>query len=79
MQRGTADERTLIRRAIENGSVTELDAVIRIVHSTGALEIARQAAAKEAKRAMVAAQGLPTGLHAEGLIQLASQLLDRQT
>jgi octaprenyl-diphosphate synthase len=79
MQRGTAEERTLIRRAIENGSVAELDAVIRIVYSTGALEIARQAAAKEANRAMGAAQRLPTGRHAEGLIQLAAQLLERQT
>jgi octaprenyl-diphosphate synthase len=79
MQRGTSEEKTLIRSAIEDGSVEQLDAVIRIVHSTGALEVSRQAAAKEAQRAMQAAQRLPPGPHTRGLIQLASELLNRQT
>lgn len=79
MQRGTADEWALIRNAIENGTVSQLDAVIGIVHRTGALEISRKAATKEAMRAVEAARRLPTGPHADGLIQLASQLLDRQT
>jgi octaprenyl-diphosphate synthase len=79
MQRGTAKEASLIREAIEQGSVTQLEAVIRIVHNTGALEVSRLAAAKEAQRAVGAAQGLPNGPHTDGLLQLASQLLDRQT
>lgn len=79
MQRGTAKETALICEAIEHGSVTQLDAVIRIVHRTGALEVSRLAAAKEARRAIGASQRLPSGPHADGLLQLASQLLDRQT
>jgi octaprenyl-diphosphate synthase len=78
MQRGTSAQRDLIRSAIENGTVSQLDAVIAIVRQTGALEVSRQAAAREAARAVAAARRLPAGPHADSLIQLASQLLDRQ-
>ena len=79
MQRGSLEERALIRGAIENGSVSELDNVISIVRRTGALEVSRQAAAREAQRAIAAARQLPAGPHAASLIQLASQLLERQS
>jgi octaprenyl-diphosphate synthase len=78
MQRGTASQRDIIFGAIENGSVSMLDEVIAIVRQTGALEVSRQAAAHEAERAVTAARQLPAGPHADCLIQLASQLLDRQ-
>jgi octaprenyl-diphosphate synthase len=78
MQRGSDSQRQLIRGAIENGSVTLLNEVIAIVHETGALEIARQAATQEAQRAMTAARQLPAGPHADSLLQLAAQLLERQ-
>jgi len=77
MQRGTSSERATIEQAIETGDVTMLDAVIAIVQTTGALDIARSAAQQEAKRAVAAAQQLPDGPHKDCLIQLASQLLDR--
>ncbi len=79
MQRGTSSERELIRTAIENGAVCELDNVIGIVRRTGALDVSRQAAAREAERAVSAARQLPPGPHASSLIQLASQLLERQS
>ena len=79
MQRGTAMERELIRSAIENGSVPELENVIGIVRRTGALEVSRQAAGREAERAISAARRLDAGPHAASLIQLASQLLGRQS
>ena len=77
MQRGTQAEREAIQQAIETGDVTMLDNVIAIVKKTGALDIARHAAQKEAKRAIDAAMLLPEGAHRECLINLASQLLDR--
>jgi octaprenyl-diphosphate synthase len=79
MQRGTAAERDLVRRVIENGTVSQLDDVIAIVRRTGAMEISLQAAAGEAERAIAAARRLPAGPHADSLIQLAVQLLDRQS
>jgi octaprenyl-diphosphate synthase len=79
MQRGNASQRELIRHAIENGATEQLEAVIAIVRETGALEVSRQAAAREAERAVAAAQRLPAGAHADSLLQLAAQLLERQS
>jgi octaprenyl-diphosphate synthase len=77
MQRGSEHERATIQQAIETGAVAMLDDVIRIVKETGALDIARAAAQQEARRAIAAAQGLPSGLHTDCLVQLATQLLER--
>ncbi len=77
MQRGTVAERHTIEQAIENGDVTKLEEVVRIVKRTGALDVARTAARDEAQRAVAAAERLPNGPHKACLIQLASQLLER--
>lgn len=77
MQRGSSEQRATIRQAIEHGEVSMLESVISIVESTGSLEVARSAAQKEALRAVTCAQDLPSGLHRDSLIELASQLLVR--
>jgi octaprenyl-diphosphate synthase len=77
MQRGTSAERETIQQAVESGDVGMLDDVIRIVKTTGALDVARLAAQTEAMRAIKAASRLPEGPHRECLVHLASQLLDR--
>jgi len=78
MHRGTLDQRRTIERAIEQGDVGMLDQVVRIVHETGALQVARLAAAAEARRAIGEATRLPETPHTKCLIQLAAQLLERQ-
>lgn len=77
MQRGTTAEKQVIKIAIEQGDQTKLPQIIDIIKSTGALEISRQAARNEALRAIQAIKQLPEGLYADCLVQLASQLLDR--
>jgi len=79
MQRGTDVQRALIRTAIEKGDVDTIDQVVAIVKSTGALDVARQAASAEASRAIAAAQQLPDSDYKAALLQLAAQLLDRQS
>ncbi len=79
MQRGSAAQRQVVREAIESGSVGELERIISIVHDTGALEITRQAAAAEARRAIDAAGQLPANAFTSGLLQLAAQLLERRS
>jgi len=79
MQRGTPSQQRLIREAIETGGMEMLDQVVDIVQSTGALDVARLAATQEAQRAIAAAQQLPAGPHTACLIQLATQLLARQS
>jgi octaprenyl-diphosphate synthase len=78
MQQGTPAEKDIIKTAIETGGLAMLDQVIRIVRSTGALDIARLAATQEAQRAIEAAQKLPPSAYSACLIELAAQLLDRQ-
>jgi octaprenyl-diphosphate synthase len=78
MQRGTPAERDLIRKAIETGGVGELEHIIAIVKHTGALDVTRDAAAAEARRAMEAARELPDNAYTQGLLQLAAQLLQRR-
>jgi octaprenyl-diphosphate synthase len=81
MQRGTPKERQLIRQAIENGAddADVLAQVVAIVQRTGALDVARAAAQSEAERAIAAAKMLPANLHSASLVQLATQLLERQS
>ena len=78
MRRGTEAQRALIRDAIENGGLDGLQEILAIVRSTGALEVAHEAAAAEAKRAMSAAEQLPSNGHSRGLLQLAASLLQRR-
>jgi octaprenyl-diphosphate synthase len=77
MQRGSAQERATIRTAIETGDLSALDQIVAIVKSTGALDIARDAAHQEALRAVAAAKRMPQGPYTDCLIELASQLLTR--
>ncbi len=78
IQRGNGVQSATIQRAIERGDVGMLEEVIRIVHDTGALQVARRAAAAEAQRAVAQANRLPVTPHTRCLIQLAAQLLERQ-
>jgi octaprenyl-diphosphate synthase len=78
MERAAPAQRDLIRGAIEQGSVDALDTIVEIVRETGALEVARRAAAAEAQRAIDCLALLPRNAYSEGLLQLASSLLDRR-
>jgi len=77
MQRGNAEQSELVRTAIEQGDVNQLNAVLEVVKATGAIEVARIAAQKEAQRAIDALRPMPSGPHTECLVQLASELLWR--
>jgi len=79
MQRGSATEAETVRSAIEKGSAEQLESIVAIVRRTGALEVARDAAANEARRAMAALEQLPENGYRAGLLQLAAQLLERRT
>lgn len=79
MQRGSTAQRELIQTAIETGNIDLIDQVVAIVSTTGALDVAREAAAAEARRAIAAAERLPDNEHTRCLIQLAAQLLERQS
>lgn len=78
MQRASTANSRLIRSAIETGNTDQLDAVVRIVRETGALDVARVLAAAEAERAMTAIATFARNEHQASLLQLAAQLLGRR-
>ena len=79
MQRGTPDQAKAIRSAIETGTVNELEQIIGIVKSTGALQATRAAAAAEADRAIAAIRLLPDNPHRAALVQLAASSVQRRS
>jgi octaprenyl-diphosphate synthase len=79
MQRGTADERSVIQQAIEHGSVEGLTDIVDIVRKTGALDATRAAALNEAERALATLAYIPDGVYKNALHGLASQLLVRRS
>jgi len=78
MERGTFSQAEVVRQAIEHGSTEQLTEIVSIVRQTGALDVTRAAAFAEAHRAMAAARRLPANAYSEGLLELASQLLERR-
>ena len=79
MQRASAQDAAVVRSAIENGSTEQLQAILHIVRSTGALDATREAAHAEALRAIAALAALPRNAYTEAMRDLASQLLLRRT
>ena len=77
MERCTADERALIRHAIEHGEVEKLNEIVAIVRSTGALEATRDAARAEAHAAQDALSMLPLNKWQESLLEFAAQSVER--
>lgn len=71
-------DRALLVQAIESASDDHLPRVLELIRSTGGVAAARVAAEAEARRAIAAAQKLPTNPHQAALIELASSLLSRQ-
>ena len=78
MQRGTSAQAHIVREAIEQGSTEQLTEIVQIVRETGALDVTRDAANFEARRAMEAAEQLPPSAFTSGLLELAAQLLARR-
>jgi octaprenyl-diphosphate synthase len=79
MERGTAQERTLIREAIEQGEVQKLPQVLAAVRRTGALEATREAALREAEVARTALASLPPSGAREALLELCVRSVHRSS
>ncbi len=79
MERGTAEERTLIREAIEQGEVQKLPQVLAAVRRTGALQATREAAQREAEAARTALASLPPSGAREALLELCVRSVHRSS
>ena len=77
MERGTPEQRSLLRHAIEHGEHERLDEIVAIVRATGALEATRDAARAEAKLARECLSLLPRNKWQESLLEFAAQSVER--
>jgi len=71
------EQHQIIRRSIATGGITELQQVIDIVHSSGALDYCRARAHEETNLAIQALNDLPESVYRQALINLAQMALHR--
>ena len=79
MERGTAEQRSLVRSAIQHGELERLDAVVAAVRATGALAATRDAARAEADKARRMLDLIPQGPHAVALLDLLVRSVERSS
>ena len=77
MQSGTPEQAAVVRRAIENGGLDELPAVLAAIRDSGALDYARKQAQQEAESACRAIANLPHSNYRDSLIKLADFAVTR--
>jgi len=79
MERGTPQERELVRHAIEAGEVERLAEVVAIVRRTGAIDATRDAALIEADKARECLSSVPAGAAREALLELCDRSVRRSS
>ncbi|HIV71960.1 MAG TPA: polyprenyl synthetase family protein [Candidatus Aquabacterium excrementipullorum] len=79
MQRGTPEQRAMIRQAIEHGEVERMPEIVEVVRATGALDATRQAAEAQAAHAQALIAELPASVYKESLLQLSIHSVRRST
>ena len=79
MERGTPQERDLVRQAIEAGEVERLAEIVAIVRRTGAIDATRDAAVVEADKARECLSSVPAGPAREALLELCDRSIRRSS
>jgi octaprenyl-diphosphate synthase len=79
MQRGTPEQRQLIRHAIEHGENELLSPIVEIVRSTGALEATREVARAESEKARCCLMALEDSGYRQALLDLCARSVDRSS
>ncbi|MBL1261481.1 MAG: octaprenyl diphosphate synthase [Thiotrichaceae bacterium] len=77
MRHGTPAEASVIKNAIENSGIENIDAVIETIHSTGALVYTTAAAQVEAEKAAEAINRLPASPYRDAMYALAEFSVNR--
>lgn len=77
MQHGTQEQAALIRKAIEQGGLNQIEAISRAIETTGALDYTREIAKQEAELAIVQLDKIPNSDYKKAMISLAHFSVDR--
>lgn len=78
IQHGTEAQAALVKAAISQGDLTQMEAVLEVLASTGALAYVREVARKEADLACQAIAGFAQNEHHHALVELADFAVARQ-
>jgi octaprenyl-diphosphate synthase len=78
MREGTQGERSLVRRAVEQGGKADLEGVVAAIHRVGALDYTRERARSEAAIATARLEGLADSACRDSLLQLAHFSVERK-
>ena len=79
MRKGSDSERALIRQAIVDGGLHNLDRIRAVIDSTGALEYTSQRAHEAADLAVTALTGIPDSEYKQALISIAGFAVQRRS
>ena len=79
MARAQPAERDLIRHAIAHGEVSRLAEVVAVVRRTGALDVARDVARREAAEARACLGVLPESVYKNALLELCVRSVERSS
>lgn len=77
MQHGTAEDKDLIRTAIRKGGLENLDAILKAVQKTGAIEYTKKQAQNAANQAIDCLQHLPGSIYKDALIAVVQLAVER--
>lgn len=77
MRHGSKEQATIVREAIEQGGLEQLDAVMAAVQSTGAIEYTARTAREEADRAISALSVIPDSAYKQAMVSLADFAVER--
>ena len=79
MERGSAEERELLRHAIEHGEVARLPDIVEIVRHSGAIAATREAARAEADKAARCLGVLSPSIFKEALLEFCVRSVERSS
>ncbi|MCU7836395.1 MAG: octaprenyl diphosphate synthase [gamma proteobacterium symbiont of Taylorina sp.] len=77
MQHASVEQSEMIKTAIENGGLDQIEAITQTIHSVGALDYTREIARKEAEQAITQLEIIPDSDYKEALITLANFSVER--
>jgi octaprenyl-diphosphate synthase len=78
MRCGSAEQSSVVRKAVEAGSRADFARVLEAIRGCGALDYARAAAQREAEVAVRAITPLPPSEYKQSLLELASFAVTRE-
>ncbi|MEH6466122.1 MAG: polyprenyl synthetase family protein, partial [Porticoccus sp.] len=79
MQNGTPDQAALIRSAIEEGGIDQMDAILDAINATGALDYTMSCAKQHADEAQLCLHDLPDTPERQAMLELADFAIQRNS